>query len=496
MRDRWRQIIPIAALLVSLVLSISSAMTNRPQIDEGMFASPAYNLAYNGHFGTTVLEKEKASLTRIDERTYWVMPLFLLNVAASFKALGFSLLTMRLVSVFWGLVLLGSIYAIGWKMSGSRAAAIFAVALASCDYVVLDTGSSGRMDMMSASLGFSAIAVYLLVRERNLWLAVLLSQTLVVLDGLTHPNGILAFLGLAILTLYFDFRRLNVRVVFAGLVPYLIGGAAFGLWVYQDPVAFKEQFIDNVMMGGRMSGLSSPLGNILREFTERYPHAFGLQSNSSGHAGPIYLKSLIMISYVVGLAGMLAISDLRNNKKLRILLLVTCVCFVVMALLDGQKETPYLIHIVPFYLIFLGALLGWMWEMRLFPRSVLIAAAMFFIALPAGGMALRIRQNTYGNFYTPTVAYLKQNMASNDYVMGGAELAFGLGFESNIIADGRFGFYTGKRPRYIVYDSGVDISWRDSKIFFPAFYDYFPRLLNDEYKVSYENDAFKVYEHK
>ncbi|MBA2736159.1 MAG: hypothetical protein H0U50_05130 [Pyrinomonadaceae bacterium] len=62
------------------------------------------------------------------------------------------------------------------------------------------------MDMMSASLGFIGIAAFLLLRERNLTLAVLLSQTFVVLSGLTHPNGIIAFFGLLFLTFYFDFR--------------------------------------------------------------------------------------------------------------------------------------------------------------------------------------------------------------------------------------------------------------------------------------------------
>lgn len=496
MRVSWQKMIPVAAITAFLALAICSSLTNRPQIDEGMFASPAYNLANEGFFGTTVLEKEKASLTRIDERTYWVMPLFLLNVAASFKAFGFSLFTMRLVSIFWGLVLILAVYVIALKMSDDKQVALFALALASCDYMVLETSSSGRMDMMSASLGFAAIAVYLALRERRLLLAVLLSQTLVVLDGLTHPNGIMAFVGLLILTIFFDLRRLNLRIVVVAAIPYLIGGTGFGLWVYQDPVAFKEQFIDNVMMGGRMSGFSSPLGNILREFTERYPHAFGLQGNSSGHSGPIYLKGLILIGYAVGVLGVLFIRDLRRNRNYVVLLILTGAYFLLMAFLDGQKETPYLIHIVPFYLIFLAGLLGWLWKKRVFPRVVLIGAAAAFIALPAGGMAVRISQNTYGNFYKPTIAYLNDNTSENEIVMGGADLAFGFGFRPNLVSDGRFGLYTGRRPKFIVYDSAVEISWQNSKIFLPAFYEYFPKLLNEEYRVTYENAAFKVYQKK
>jgi hypothetical protein len=116
--------------------------------------------------------------------------------------------------------------------------------------------------------------------------------------------------------------------------------------------------------------------------------------------------------------------------------------------------------------------------------------------LPLGGMALKIKQNTYGNYYVPMIAFLKERSGDGRLVMGGSELAFGLGFGSNHVADGRFGYYTGKRPGFIVFDSAVENSWKDSQKHFPEFYDYFPRLLSEEYNLAYENAAFKVYEHK
>lgn len=483
-------------IAVFLSLSIASALTHRPQIDEGMFASPAYNLAFNGHFGTTVLEKEKATLTRIDQRTYWVMPMFLMNAAAAFKTLGFSLVSMRLVNVFWGLVLLAAVYFIALKLSDDKRTALIALVLASCDYMVLETASSARMDMMTAALGFAAIAVYLVLRERNLLLAVLLSQTLIVIDGLTHPNAITAFVALAIVALWFDRKQLNLRMIFFAAIPYVIGGTAFGAWVLQDTEAFKNQFIDNALMGGRMSGMSSPLDNIIREFTEHYPHAYGLGQNSGGHSGPIWLKSFILIGYIIGIVGSLVIKELRQNANWGLLMIVTLAYFFIMAIIDGQKQTTYLIHIVPLYIVLLAGVIGWFWRQAKVPRVVLVVAILGFIALPAGGMLLKIKQNTRGNFYDPMIGHLKSNMRSDDYVMGGAELAFGLGFEANLIADGRYGYYTGKRPRYIASDSATELTWQNSQKFFPEFYEYFPRLLRDEYRVAYENAAYKIYERK
>jgi hypothetical protein len=77
--------------------------------------------------------------------------------------------------------------------------------------------------------------------------------------------------------------------------------------------------------------------------------------------------------------------------------------------------------------------------------------------------------------------------------MASSDFGFGLEFPVNHVDDGRFAFYTGKRPKFIVYDSGVESSWRESKEFFPEFYEYLPRLLRDEYQVAYENAAYKVY---
>jgi hypothetical protein len=76
--------------------------------------------------------------------------------------------------------------------------------------------------------------------------------------------------------------------------------------------------------------------------------------------------------------------------------------------------------------------------------------------------------------------------------MGGAALGFGLGFPDNFVSDGRFGYASGKRPKFIVWNDEAESSWQESKEFYPELYEYIPRLL-EEYDVVYENSAFKVY---
>lgn len=490
---RLAALVAVVAVAAFITLATGSALTHRPQVDEGLFASPARNLATEGHLGTTILETGHTRLTRIEQRTYWVMPLFLINAAAAFKLFGVSLLSMRLVSLFWGLILLASWYFITHRLSANRFTALLCLILLAFDYTVLDTASTARMDMMSASLGFAAMAAYLLLRERSLLLAVPVSQAFVVLSGLTHPNGIMAFLGVLFLTVFLDFRRFEWKLVFAGAVPYLIGGGAFGWWIGQDPVAFRDQFIDNAAMSGRMSGFSAPLDGIWREFTVRYPNAFGLGATSGGHAGPVYLKSLILIGYAVGFLGVLLTPSLRRNRHYFALLVITAIYFLVMSLIDGQKETPYLIHIVPFYAACLAIFISHLREKRLIPVPLAALAIGAFLALQAGGMLLRTRQNTNARAYRPAVAYLEQNAADDETIMGGVELVFGLDFSQKLIIDGLFGCRTGKRANFIVFDDAVHTSWEESEKFNPEFYECFPRLLREEYRLVYENKAYKIY---
>lgn len=92
----------------------------------------------------------------------------------------------------------------------------------------------------------------------------------------------------------------------------------------------------------------------------------------------------------------------------------------------------------------------------------------------------------------PVIAYLKENTKDNETIMGGSELGFGLMFLDKSIGDANFGMKTGKRAKYIGYDSAVELSWREAEKFNPEFYEYLPKLL-EEYDLAYENPSYKVY---
>ena len=169
----------------------------------------------------------------------------ILAQAAAYKIFGFSLFVMRGISVAFGLIALAAWFLIIKSLTGDKRIALFTVALIALDFAFIRSASTGRMDMMCAALNFAAFASYLALRERNFALALFASNALVALSGLTHPNGILGFAGLAFFTLYYDRGNIKWRHALVAAAPYLIGAASYWLYVRQDPALFLTQLSGN-----------------------------------------------------------------------------------------------------------------------------------------------------------------------------------------------------------------------------------------------------------
>ncbi len=483
----WATLIA-AALFVALALA--SAVTKIPGGDEAWFASPSLNLIERGEMGTSVLE----GVPGIERRTYWVMPLSLLTQAVWYKAVGFGLLQMRATSALWGLVALLSLFCVVRELSGERRIAALAVALLSLDYVFITSASFGRMDMMCAALGFAGLAIFLRYRERNLLFAVGASQTLVVLSGLTHFNGILYFAGLVFLTLYFDRTRIGWRHIAVAAVPYIVGAGAWGVYILQEPSLFVEQFRGNATTGGRLSGLAAPWRGLQAELTNRYFVSFGFGPHSAGHSGPIRLKILILVAYVVALAGVLATREIRAHRGLRALLLLTGIFFLIMALLDGQKLHYYLTHIVPLYTAILAVWIHRCWTRRLVvPRWLVAVCVAGFVALQVGGVLYRIKLDTYRNSYLPATAFLRQHTDARTLIMGSAILGVEMGFVDNLRDDVRLGYYTGRRPDVVVAEETYQKVFDDYRTLEPDYYRHIAEVLAG-CRVVYDRAAFKIYD--
>lgn len=495
-------VVGLGILAIYLALTVGTALTEIPGTDEGFFANPAFNLLTKGSFATTVLETFGTPFKGMERHTYWIMPLQPLTLSIWYRMFGFGVFSTRSLSIVWGLVALVSWFIIVRSLFKRTTLAFLVLALLSCDYIFIVCASSGRMDMMSAALGFAGFATYLGLRERSLTWAIFVSQALIVMSGLTHPMGLLPFFGLICLTLYFDRKRIGFKHVAIALTPYLIGGVAWGSYILQDPSSFFSQFFANAVMGSdentgsRFVGLLSPLTGLRLELTQRYVanFGFGRRDTSATH-----IKILFLVLYVSGVFGSLLVREIRRTSNYKILLGMTLIYFLGLTIIDSQKNYYYLVHIVPFFLTMCALLISWCWvRPNLFGKiSALALTAITLVEI--GGLTYRIRRDNYRNSFQPAATVLKQNATAQSSIAANPGVAFGLGFPENVLNDPLFGYNSKRKFDYIVVDPEAAYSIERSKDRDQQgklVYDYTMRLLAEEYSPIYDHRSYTIYSRK
>ena len=125
------------SILVSLVcllyvaLATANAMTAIPWCDEAWFANTAFTWLHKGYPGTAVLTSfgwgPPMFLPHIERYTYWTMPLHTVALTAWSRVFGFGLLSLREMSVFFGLLGIASLGVLVRKLGGDRWAALLAI---------------------------------------------------------------------------------------------------------------------------------------------------------------------------------------------------------------------------------------------------------------------------------------------------------------------------------------------------------------------------------
>lgn len=492
-------LISLCILATYLALTVGTALTEIPITDEGYFANPAFNLFTKGSFGTTILETFGTPFKGMERHTYWIMPLQPLTLSIWYRVFGFGVFSTRSLSIFFGLIALASWFIIVWSLFKRTSLALLVVALLSVDYIFIVGAASARMDMMSAALGFAGFAAYLWLRERSLIWALLASQSLIVMSGLTHPMGLLPFFGLLCLSIYFDRKRIGFKHVLIALTPYVIFGAAWLSYVLQDPSSFVSQFFGNAMMGSedstssRFVGLFSPFTGLKLELTQRYVGNFGFGPRDTAATRS---KILFLVLYVAGVLGSLTVREIRRTANYRILIGMTLIYFVGLTLIDSQKKFYYLIHIVPFYLTMSALFISWCWTRpNLFGKAAALALSAIGL-VEIAGLAYRMRRDNYRNSFQPAATFIKQNVPAQSSIVTNPGVAFGLGYPENVFNDPVFGYRTQKRYDYIIIDPetavGVEqIKNRDQKL-----HSYITGLLANEYNPIYDHRSYTIYVRK
>lgn len=490
----WRmRSIFLAGAALYLILTSIAIYTRRPWVDEAWNGVPAWSLATRGDTATPSFDGSAMGphgMLRVDQVCYWQPPLYLVVQALWYHVFPFSLWSMRWLSAAAGFAGLICWTLFFYRLTGQRIATVLLFLLISCDYMVNAAGGFGRPDALSFAFQAAAYAAYISLREKQLGWAILASQTFVAASGLAHPNGgILSFLGMLFLTLYFDRDRLNWRLTAAGAAPYLVGGLAWGMFILRDPAAFFSQY--GYQAGGRFDGLLSPFTAIRREIAERYVHLMGFGAHSAGSSGPIFLKSLIFVAYAVGLAGVLMVPALRRTKAIRALLGLLGIYLFFYTFLESWKPTYYMIYLIYVYTALLAVWLAWCWNKTKLPKPVIALGLIGLMGVQAGGTILNGRADAYKNRFEPAVAYLRQHGGPDSLVVGSHELGFALGFGSHFLDDYRLGLASGRRPDYIVVEEIYEIRFETLREQRPAEYVELVRLLNQYHEV-YNRNSYRI----
>jgi 4-amino-4-deoxy-L-arabinose transferase-like glycosyltransferase len=490
--SRYRRVTVIVVSLaigLYLLLALGSAFTQRPWCDEAWNASPAFNLITKGYMGTSFLETAGTTLQRLDRYTYWILPLHPLALAGWYEIFGFGILQTRSLSMAWGLVALWSLYLFMKSLSGDRRVALLTVFLLALDFVFVQRSSEGRMDMMSAALGFAGLALYLSLRTRTLNAAILAGNAFVACSALTHPNGVMAFVALIFLALYFDRQRLRWRHVAIAAAPYLVGVISYGFYIAKDPSSFLGQIGWNA--AGRFKGVWTPWSALRTELVGRYLRYLGgvAPDLSTAHR----LKLVVLAAYASGVFGSLFTAAIRRHNGYRALLIITGIYVVFLTFFEARKSPLYLIHIVPLFAGLLSAWLWWCWHNIPRRRWLIVSGAGVFLMVQIGGAGYVIVRNTYGKNYMPVVNFLKHNASPDGLVMGSAELAFALGFDSNIVDDPELGYSSGRCPQFIVLEARYEVFRRYYRENAPGTYRHVEKVLNRRYKPVFRKADYTVY---
>jgi 4-amino-4-deoxy-L-arabinose transferase-like glycosyltransferase len=478
--------------IVYLGLAVMSALTMRPWCDEGWFSNPAENLLTTGSMPTSVLDPtaswRRVDLQGIDRHTYWVMPLYILAQAGWYRITGFSLVSMRLLSVLWGLVAIAGWYIILKRLSGSTAVALLAVALLSTDFQFLMTAGNGRMDMMTAALESAALAAYLSLRERNFSGAVLVSQSLAAAGVVTHPMGVLGAMGLVFVTVYSDWKRIRpAHVALAGL-PYVVAAAGWTLYILQSPADFMAQFGSNA--SGRLELFHAPATVLRREIEQRFLAPYGL---AAGLPAAARLKGTVLAIYIVSLLAAFADKSIRMHRGSRVLLVLAVGNLIGLTMIDSFDTGWYLIHLIPFAIAVVAVVANSWWSSRRAPRAVIALTLGLLIVIQLTVSVSRIAKNNRSDFVA-AADFLRDRLPGYKLVMASAEFGIPLQFDKRLIDDFRLGYRSGKRPDLIVMDTPRYWLWtgllRDQDA---GNYRYIQNLLS-RYRVVYDHGAYRMYE--
>ncbi len=483
---RWYGFL-VAIVLLSMAVTSFAAWHRLPWTDEGVFSCAAFNLAHHGFFGTTVLDPDGNNLPRIDQRTYWIVPGYLLFETAFYKIAPASIFWSRLLNTLLTPFIAWAAYRAVTGLLNDSLTAILAAGFLVLSYNYLWATSWARPENLCLLLGLGAMAVYLYWRELHFERAILVSQTLVCLSGLVHPNGLLHFLGLGLIVLVLDRHRIRLTTMLLAAVPYAVFGGAYLLYIMQDPSAFALQMKTNGLNNGRFAHTLNPFLLIWTESRERYFRAYGLLSDSALSRA----KVIMLLAYAGAILSAVLWRPVRTMPGIKLILALTALYFSVQCVFN-QKLTIYLVHIDLFFATLLAAFLAQAW--RLYPRMrpLVLTLTVGLLLFQAAGIVAMSSLRSYSESRGNVVKAIRDNSANATWIDASTSFWFSLDADTRLKYDPTLGLINGRWPGLIVLDQFSDETWEGMATSQPARYSAIKARLM-RYRKVYDRDGYRVY---
>jgi len=483
-------LIALAIVFVYLSLAFLCIQTAVPWNDEAWYTSPSLSLITHGNTGTPILETAGKFWQGINQRTYWVMPLYLFVQVPWFDLFGFSLTSARLFAVGWGLVAMLCWGAIVYRLTSNAVMSLLTLALIACDYQFVTQTSLARMDAMAVATAALGILLYVVLRERHLTWAIALSQCGVVASGLTHPSiGVPAFCAVVFLTLYLDFRRIRLSHVLVAIIPYVLGAAFWWWYISPAPSMFRAQFFGNVVDIDRLGGFTHPLKAIAGE-VGRYLTMAGF---NEGHSALTKIKAIPVLIRLGAVVALLSLPATRKQPGIRALLWLLAVYLLCMTFYENTKEVKYAINTIGIYCSLTAVCLAYLWQRRGIAHVASGFATLSLIAIGILGLLyVGLVKDDYRREFLPAADFLKHSAQPSDLILASSEFGFPLGFGRNIVDDSSFTYNSHKTPKFIVMGPGYQADLQadtDLAVFVS-------RLLSEHYKLVFSNSEYLIYQYR
>ncbi len=328
----------LAFLLLQIGFYIYSLVGRAPDIDDAWIGEPAYWMLKDGYARSELMR----GWTSQDERILIHHKLITLMGFSVMKVFGFSLYSLKVVSLFFYILFLGSFYYITvlkQKILNSRQFLIAITILFTFHYT-FKFSFIFRPEITMMFLTF--IAYFLLERsvnkDKHSMILALLAGILSGLVAVAHLNGLAVIAAGGILLLF------NRR--WKQIIPYSIGSViGFSLYFYDFTrdygLAFwKSQLFQSVL------GESPEKANVV---------LYMANSLLKEHMRFFHDGSIIGFSLLFLLMFMAGYKYIRSNY--RIMLQYTVILMVVVALLFTQKSRQYILIYLPFLVIFVSVIL-------------------------------------------------------------------------------------------------------------------------------------------